>query len=137
MKENSIFINGFQKTESTSLWKWKGIDFQSTKPEKNMFTVPEFFHETGRSLEDAILGPGVGAGVGCGVGLGLGVVGAAGLGGGAWNQLTRVFGVGVGCGVGIGVGYGLGFGGGFGLESLRSHVLDPKPKSKKRVVVQI
>ncbi|KAL7141663.1 hypothetical protein ABFS83_08G069000 [Erythranthe nasuta] len=137
MKEKSIQINGFQKTESTALWKWKGIDFQSAKPQGNLFPVTEFFHETSRKIDDVVLGPGVGAGVGCGVGLGLGVVGGAGFVGSAWNRLSTVFGIGIGCGVGIGVGYGQGFGAGFGLETLRSHLLDPKPKSKKRIRVQI
>ncbi|KAG8384109.1 hypothetical protein BUALT_Bualt04G0083800 [Buddleja alternifolia] len=126
MRENSIYINGFHKTESISpLWKWKGIDFQTKKPENKLYQVPEFFHETGRKIDDVVLGPGVGAGVGCGVGLGLGVVGGMGFGGSAWNQLTAVFGIGIGCGAGIGVGYGQGFGGGFSLESLRSHLALP------------
>ncbi|CAA0817265.1 glycine-rich protein [Striga hermonthica] len=139
MKENLININGFHKTEpkSTSLWKWKRIDFRTENSENRMYTVPEIFRETGRKANDVVLGPGVGAGIGCGVGLGLGVVGAAGLGGPAWNQLTAVFGIGIGCGAGIGVGYGQGFGGGFSLESLRSYLMDPNPKYKKRVSVQI
>ncbi|KAI3451791.1 hypothetical protein Pfo_008456 [Paulownia fortunei] len=137
MKEKPIYINGFHKTESTSLWKWKGIDFQTRKPENKLYPVPEFFHETGRKIEDAVLGPGVGAGMGCGIGLGLGVVGSAGFGSSAWNHLNMVFGIGIGCGVGIGVGYGQGFGGGFSLESLRSHLMEPKSKSKKRGRVRI
>ncbi|KAK4416462.1 hypothetical protein Salat_2471700 [Sesamum alatum] len=137
MRENPIYINGFHKAESRPLWKWKGIDFQTTKSENKLYSVPEFFHESSRRTEDAVLGPGVGVGIGCGVGLGLGVVGGAGLGGWGWNHLSMVFGIGIGCGVGVGVGYGQGVGGGFSLESLRSHLLDPKPKSKKRVRVQI
>lgn len=137
MTEKLLFANGFQKTESNSspLWKWKGIDLQTRKPENKLYPVPELFHETGRKIQDAVLGPGVGAGIGCGVGLGLGVVGGAGLLSSAWNDLRVVFGVGVGCGVGVGVGYGQGYGGGFNLESLRSHWLKPRSKSKKRVRV--
>ncbi|GER48065.1 glycine-rich family protein [Striga asiatica] len=138
MKENLININGFHKTdpESASLWKWKQIDFRTKNSENRMYRVPEFFQETSQKTNDVVLGPGVGAGIGCGVGLGLGVVGAAGLGGTAWNQLTAVFGIGIGCGAGIGVGYGQGFGGGFSLESLRSYLMDPKRKYKKRHVLK-
>ncbi|KAL6498150.1 hypothetical protein OROGR_028547 [Orobanche gracilis] len=133
-----MYTNGFHKAESksSSLWEWKGIDFQTRKPQNKLSTVTEFFHKSNRKI-DAVLGPGVGVGMGCGVGLGLGVVGGAGLGGFSWNQLKVVFGIGIGCGVGVGVGYGQGFGGGFSLESLRSHLMDLKPKSKKRVRVLI
>ncbi|KAK6125428.1 hypothetical protein DH2020_040822 [Rehmannia glutinosa] len=126
MKENLIYINGFHKTEPTSLWKWKGIDFQTRKPETKLYTVPEFFHKTATKIDEAVLGPRVGAGIGCTVGLGLGVVGGTGFGGSTWNHLTVVFGIGIGCGVGVGVGYGQGFGGGFSLESLRILSVGPE-----------
>ncbi|KAH6780134.1 hypothetical protein C2S52_011371 [Perilla frutescens var. hirtella] len=137
MKENVIFANGFQKMESDSnpLWKWKGIDLQTRKPENKLYQVPEFFHEASRKIEDAVLGPGVGAGIGCGVGLGLGVVGGAGLLSSAWNDLRVVFGFGIGCGAGVGVGYGQGYGGGFRLESVRSHWFKRRSKFKKRLRV--
>ncbi|XP_057779585.1 uncharacterized protein LOC130998170 [Salvia miltiorrhiza] len=134
MKGNLIFANGLQKADSNSnpLWKWKGIDLATRKPENKLYSVPEFFHE---KIDDAVLGPGVGAGIGCGAGLGLGVVGGAGLFSSPWNNLRVAFGVGIGCGVGVGVGYGQGYGGGFSLESLRSYWLKPRSKSKGRVRV--
>ncbi|KAL1536952.1 fibroin heavy chain [Salvia divinorum] len=132
MKGNLIFANGFQNAESNSnaLWKWRGIDLQSRKPEGKLYPVTEFFHE---KIDDAVLGPGVGAGIGCGVGLGFGVVGGAGLVSSSWNNLRFVFGVGIGCGAGAGVGFGQGYGGGFSLESLRSYWSKPRSKSKRRV----
>ncbi|KAL2551739.1 glycine-rich protein 23-like [Forsythia ovata] len=130
MKGKSIYINGLSKTESNSLWKWKGINFQREKHENKLY---EFFKESGRQIESSILGPGIGAGIGCGVGLGIGIAGGAGFDGSPWNHLKMVLGVGFGCGIGVGFGYGEGIiGGGFSYESLKSHVFTSKSKSKSK-----
>ncbi|CAA2988620.1 Hypothetical predicted protein [Olea europaea subsp. europaea] len=81
------------KTESNSLWKWKGINFQTGKPENKL---SEFFKESGHKLEDSILGPGIGAGIGCGIGLGMGIAGGAGFDGSPRNHLKMVLGIGFG-----------------------------------------
>ncbi|KAL8476665.1 hypothetical protein ACS0TY_029090 [Phlomoides rotata] len=128
MKEKLIYVNGLRKVESAPLWKWKGINFHMEEAEGKLQQVTQFFNETGRRMDDAVLGPGIGAGIGCGAGLGLGVVGGAGLFSWPWNDLRLVFGIGAGCGVGIGFGYGQGYGGGFSLESLKSHLSNPKKR---------
>ncbi|KAK3036537.1 hypothetical protein RJ639_030978 [Escallonia herrerae] len=131
-------INGFQKADGRSLWKWKGIK-SNRKKDENRLSITGFLQENGRKIEEAVMGPGGGAGVGCGAGIGLGVVGGVGYGGWPWNHVRLAFGVGIGCGVGVGFGYGYGqgIGLGFSLDSLRSHLSKPNPKSKKRVTVRI
>ncbi|CAA2994551.1 keratin, type II cytoskeletal I [Olea europaea subsp. europaea] len=108
----------------TLLWifkrQGKGINFQTGKPENKL---SEFFKESGRKLEDSILGPGIGAGIGCGIGLGMGMAGGAGFDGSPRNHLKMVLGIGFGCGIGVGFGYGQGIiGGGVSYESLKSHL---------------
>ncbi|KAK3006158.1 hypothetical protein RJ639_015720 [Escallonia herrerae] len=96
-------INGFQKADEKSLWKWKGIK-SNRKKDENRLSITEFLQENGRKIEEAVMGPGGGAGVGCGAGIGLGLVGGVGYGGWPWNHVRLAFGVGMGCGVGVGFG---------------------------------
>ncbi|KAM7520281.1 hypothetical protein LguiB_019243 [Lonicera macranthoides] len=139
MKEKLNYISGYQKknanSKSSSSWEWKGINGYSKKNRENPNSVTEFFEESRRKLEDAVVGPGTGAGIGCGVGVGFGLVGGSGFGASPWNHVKMVFGVGAGCGVGLGFGYGMGFGFGSTVDSIRSRLFPPKPK--KRIVIEI
>ncbi|KAL3527010.1 hypothetical protein ACH5RR_011666 [Cinchona calisaya] len=132
MNGKTLFSNALHESNSSSLWKIKGIGGKRRKHQADKrFSVTEFLNENGKRLEEAVVGPGGGIGVGCGVGVGLGMVGGVGVGGSMWNHLKMVFGIGIGCGVGVGFGYGQGFGIGITLDDLRSRLFPPKRKSKR------
>ncbi|XP_059639790.1 uncharacterized protein LOC132282192 [Cornus florida] len=129
MKPKTSFINGIQKADTNSFWS-RNKRRRKEKP----FSVTGFLQDSGRKIQETMLGPGGGVGIGCGVGVGFGLVGGVGYDGLSWNHVKMVFGIGMGCGVGVGFGYGQGFGYGFDSDSLDSYLSKPNSDSYKPII---